>query len=85
MSLLGPDDFGLGRKGRAKKLARDLSPELHRTIEQWLEETDESVALDRIRELVGPEEAALILRHHREKSRTGKVERRISADRRVDD
>ena len=34
MSLLGPDDFDLDRKGRKKKLAKDLSPAIVREIER---------------------------------------------------
>jgi hypothetical protein len=34
MSLLGPDDFDLDRKGRKKKLAKDLSPAVAKEIEK---------------------------------------------------
>ncbi len=61
MSLLGPDDFDLTRKERAKKLAKDLSPAVQRSIEQWLDHLDDDEALRRISELVGPEKARLIM------------------------
>jgi hypothetical protein len=61
MSMLGPDDFDLGRKERKKKLAQDLSPAVAKEIEKWLEKTDGSLALEKIAELVGPEEAARLI------------------------
>ena len=65
MSLLGPEDFGKGRKGRLKKHAKDLSPEVRREIDKWLDELDESEALERISKLVEPEEARRLLRKRR--------------------
>ncbi|MHA2378781.1 MAG: hypothetical protein ACXADS_05870 [Candidatus Thorarchaeota archaeon] len=65
MSLLGPEDFGKGRKGRLKKHAKDLSPEVRREIDKWLDELDESEALKKISSLVGPEEARRLLRNRR--------------------
>jgi hypothetical protein len=58
MSLLGPDDFDLDRKGRKKKLAKDLSPSVAKEIEKWLDNEDDTEAFRRVSELVGPEEAA---------------------------
>ncbi|NHJ13945.1 MAG: hypothetical protein EAX95_09720 [Candidatus Thorarchaeota archaeon] len=69
MSLLGPDDFDLGRKERKKKLAKDLAPEVYRQIERWLELEDDREALRRISELVGPEEANRLLAKRRLKMR----------------
>ncbi len=57
MSLLGPDDLNLGKKERKKKLAKDLSPEVYKQIEKWLDREDDPEALQRISELVGPDEA----------------------------
>lgn len=65
MSLLGPDDFGLGKKGRKKKLAKDLAPQIQREIEKWLDEMDENAAFERISDLVGSEEARLIIEKRR--------------------
>ncbi|MHA1904075.1 MAG: hypothetical protein ACXADL_10470 [Candidatus Thorarchaeota archaeon] len=65
MSLLGPDDFGLGKKGRKKKLAKDLAPQIQREIEKWLDEMDEHAAFERISDLVGSEEARLIIEKRR--------------------
>ncbi|MHA1654699.1 MAG: hypothetical protein ACTSYX_10285 [Candidatus Thorarchaeota archaeon] len=61
MSLLGPDDFDLDRKGRAKKLAQDLSPALRKQIEKWLDEKDEELARRRLTDLVGREEAQRLM------------------------
>ena len=58
MSLLGPDDFDLDRKGRKKKLAKDLAPSVAKEIEKWLDREDDPEAFRRVSELVGPEEAA---------------------------
>ena len=70
MSLLGPDDFGLGRKGRKKKLAKDLSPDAQKFIEEWLEREDDPEAFERLSELVGPDEARrLIAQRKRRKKR----------------
>ncbi|MDF1537398.1 MAG: hypothetical protein P1Q69_00630 [Candidatus Thorarchaeota archaeon] len=61
MSMLGPDDFDLGKKERKKKLARDLSPEVYKQIEKWLDREDDPEALHRISELVGPDEARRLI------------------------
>ncbi|MFW9792666.1 MAG: hypothetical protein ACFFEE_00055 [Candidatus Thorarchaeota archaeon] len=65
MSLLGPDDFDLDRKGRKKKLAKDLSPSVSREIEKWLDREDDPEAIRRVSELVGPEEAARLFARRR--------------------
>ena len=65
MSLLGPDDFGLDRKGRAKKLARDLSPALQKEVDSWLEKTEDPAAIERLTEIVGPEEAKRLISKRR--------------------
>ena len=57
MSLLGPDDFDLTRKGRKKKLAKDLSPAVQKEIDKWLDKIEDPAALGRLTDLVGPEEA----------------------------
>ena len=69
MSLLGPDDFGLGKKGRKKKLAKDLAPQIQKEIVKWLDEMDENDAFEQISELVGPEEARLIIEKQRLKKK----------------
>ncbi|MHA2153528.1 MAG: hypothetical protein ACXAAO_05415 [Candidatus Thorarchaeota archaeon] len=69
MSLLGPDDFDLGKKGRKKKLAKDLSPAIAREIERWLDRNDEAEAFKRISEIVGPDEATRLIAQRRKKSR----------------
>ncbi|NHI84135.1 MAG: hypothetical protein EAX81_07515 [Candidatus Thorarchaeota archaeon] len=74
MSLLGPDDFDLGRKERKKKLAKDLAPEVCRQIERWLELEDDKEALHRISELVGPEEANRLIAKKRLKARKGSLQ-----------
>ncbi len=61
MSLLGPDDFDLGKKERKKKLAKDLSPEVYKQIEKWLDKEDDPDRLQRLSELVGPEEARRLI------------------------
>ena len=65
MSLLGPDDFDLDRKGRKKKLAKDLSPSVAKEIERWLDREDNPEAFKRVSELVGPEEAARLFARRR--------------------
>ncbi|RDE15857.1 MAG: hypothetical protein C4K47_02435 [Candidatus Thorarchaeota archaeon] len=65
MSLLGPDDFGLDRKNRTKKLAKDLSPALQREIDFWLERTEDPDAIKRLSEIVGPEEAKRLVSKRR--------------------
>jgi len=67
MSLLGPDDFDLNKKGRKKKLAKDLSPSVAREIERWLDREDDPEAIRRVSELVGPEEAARLFARRRKK------------------
>ena len=69
MSLLGPDDFDLDRKGRKKKLAKDLSPSVAREIEKWLDREDDPEAFKRVSELVGPEEAARLFARRRRHGR----------------
>jgi hypothetical protein len=67
MSLLGPDDFDLDKKGRKKKLAKDLAPSVAREIEKWLDREDDPEAFKRVSDLVGPEEAArLFAKHHKQ-------------------
>jgi len=67
MSLLGPDDFDLDRKGRKKKLAKDLAPSVAKEIEKWLDREDDPEAFRRVSELVGPQEAArLFAKHHKQ-------------------
>ena len=70
VSLLGPDDFDLDRKGRRKKLAKDLSPELYKQIDRWLDELDEQDLIDRLSEMVGPEEAQRLLSQARQRKET---------------
>ncbi|MFW9917988.1 MAG: hypothetical protein ACFFED_00145 [Candidatus Thorarchaeota archaeon] len=60
MSLLGPDDFDLSKKERKKKLAKDLSPEVYKQIERWLDR-DDAEAFDHLTDLVGPEEARRLM------------------------
>ena len=69
MSLLGPDDFDLDRKGRKKKLAKDLSPAIAKEIEKWLDREDDAEAFKRLTELVGPEEATRLIAQRRQKGR----------------
>ncbi|MGY5876278.1 MAG: hypothetical protein RTU30_11075 [Candidatus Thorarchaeota archaeon] len=69
VSLLGPDDFDLDRKGRKKKLAKDLSPELFKQIDRWLDELDERELIDRLSEMVGPEEAQRLLFQARQRKK----------------
>ena len=59
--MLGPDDFDLTRKERAKKLSKDLSPEVQKQIERWLDHLDDAEAFKRISERVGPEKARAIM------------------------
>lgn len=66
MSLLGPDDFDLDRKGRKKKLAKDLAPSVAKEIEKWLDKENDPEAFKRVSELVGPEEAARLFRRRRQ-------------------
>ena len=65
MSLLGPDDFDLDRKGRKKKLAKDLSPAVAKEIEKWLERGDDPEAFRRVTELVGADEASRLFGRRR--------------------
>ncbi len=69
MSLLGPDDFDLDRKGRKKKLAKDLSPSVVKEIEKWLDREDDPEAVRRVSELVGPEEAARLFARRRQQGK----------------
>lgn len=81
MSLLGPDDFDLGRKGRKKKLAKDLSPEVAKEIEKWLEKGDDSEAFRRVTELVGVDEASRLFGRRRELHRRLKPRDPLHEDR----
>lgn len=72
MSLLGPDDFDLDRKGRKKKLAKDLAPSVAKEIEKWLDREDDPEAFRRVSELVGPEEAARLFAKRRKHDRKPK-------------
>ncbi|MHA1907578.1 MAG: hypothetical protein ACW98Y_09815 [Candidatus Thorarchaeota archaeon] len=69
MSLLGPDDFDLKRKGRKKKLAKDLSPETYKQIEKWLDREDDPESLQKLTELVGPDEAHRLIAKKKRKLR----------------
>ena len=69
MSLLGPDDFDLDRKGRKKKLAKDLSPSVVKEIEKWLDREDDPEAVRRVSELVGSEEAARLFARRRQQGK----------------
>ena len=69
MSLLGPDDFDLDKKGRKKKLAKDLSRSVAKEIERWLDREDDPEASRRVSELVGPEEAARLFAKRRQHGR----------------
>jgi hypothetical protein len=72
MSLLGPDDFDLDRKGRKKKLAKDLAPSVAKEIERWLDKEDDPEAFKRVSELVGPEEATRLFARRRKHARKTK-------------
>ncbi len=72
MSLLGPDDFDLDRKGRKKKLAKDLAPSVAKEVERWLDREDDPEAFRRVSELVGPEEAARLFARRRKHGRKSK-------------
>jgi len=69
MSLLGPDDFDLGKKGRKKKLAKDLSPEVYKQIEKWLDREDDPETLHRISDLIGPDEARRLVAKRKMRTR----------------
>ena len=69
MSLLGPDDFDLGKKGRKKKLAKDLSPAIAKEIEKWLDREDDPEAFRRIADLVGPDEATRLMARRRQQGK----------------
>ncbi|MGY5852362.1 MAG: hypothetical protein RTU92_02210 [Candidatus Thorarchaeota archaeon] len=79
MSLLGPDDFDLDKKGRRKKLAKDLSPDLFKQIDRWLDELDERELIDRLSEMVGPEEAERLLFQARRRKKS-KLKRPLMDD-----
>ena len=72
MSLLGPDDFDLDRKGRKKKLAKDLAPSVAKEVERWLDREDDPEAFKRVSELVGPEEASRLFARRRKQARKSK-------------
>ena len=63
--MLGPDDFDLDRKGRKKKLAKDLSPSAAKEIEKWLDKQDDPEAFRRVTELVGADEASRLFGRRR--------------------
>jgi len=69
MSLLGPDDFDLDRKGRKKKLAKDLTPSLAKEVERWLDRVDDPETFKRLSELVGPEEAKQLIMRRKKTGR----------------
>jgi hypothetical protein len=77
LSLLGPDDFDLDRKGRMKKLAKDLSPEMQKHIDRWLDELDESELQDRLSDLVSPEDAQRLMLEARRRRRKGRPDDRL--------
>ena len=81
MSLLGPDDFDLDRKGRKKKLAKDLSPEVAKEIEKWLERSDDPEAFRRVSELVGADEASRLFGRRRELHRRRRLRDPLHDDR----
>jgi hypothetical protein len=66
MSLLGPDDFELSNKDRKKKLAKDLSPEVAKQIEKWLDRSEDPDTLSRLANLVGIEKAKELLAEKRQ-------------------
>ncbi|MFW9770174.1 MAG: hypothetical protein ACFFF9_02595 [Candidatus Thorarchaeota archaeon] len=72
MSLLGPDDFDLDRKGRKKKLAKDLSPAVAKEIEKWLDREDDTESFRRLSELVGPDEANRLIARRKQQSKMKK-------------
>jgi hypothetical protein len=72
MSLLGPDDFDLDKKGRKKKLAKDLAPSIAKEVERWLDKEDDPEAFRRVSELVGPEMATRLFARRRKKTRKSK-------------
>lgn len=80
MSLLGPDDFGLDRKSRAKKLSKDLSPALQKEIDAWLERIDDPVAIQRLTEILGPEEAKRMVSKRRATARRPTHEDQLRED-----
>lgn len=75
MSLLGPDDFKLSNKDRKKKLAKDLSPEVAKQIEKWLDRSDDPDTLSRLANLVGIEEAKKLLAERRQRPRDNDLTR----------
>ncbi|MHA1768697.1 MAG: hypothetical protein ACTSV3_02475 [Candidatus Thorarchaeota archaeon] len=71
VSLLGPDDFGLSKKEKKKKLAKDLSPAVQKEIERWLDNLDEQRAIERITELVGPDQARMLIDKRKREKKLG--------------
>ncbi len=69
MSLLGPDDFELSNKDRKKKLAKDLSPEVAKQIEKWLDRSEDPETLSRLADLVGIDNAKKLLAERRQMPR----------------
>jgi len=80
MSLIGPDDFDLDRKGRKKKLAKDLSPSVMKEIEKWLDREDDPEAVRRVSELVGPDEAARLFTRRRQLGKRLKLKDHLLED-----
>lgn len=65
MSLLGPDDFDLSRKERAKKLAKDLSPAIQKEIDRLLDAIDSPGNFERLVQLVGLRRAKIMVTDRR--------------------
>ena len=80
MSMLGPDDFGLSKKERKKKLAKDLSPAAQKDIEKWIDLDEDSDEFERLLEQVGPEEARRLIAQRR-----AKMKRKVMRDPLVED
>ncbi len=69
MSLLGPDDFGLSRKERAKRLAKDLSPAVQKEIDRLLDDIDAPGNFERLVELVGRRRAKYLTANRRQQKK----------------
>ncbi|TFF96794.1 hypothetical protein EU546_00655 [Candidatus Thorarchaeota archaeon] len=76
LSMLGPDDFGKSKKERAKKLAKDLAPEVARQIEKILESNDDEEAMRKIERRFGSDITKKLrtARNGREDSTSGGTE-----------
>ncbi len=68
MSLLGPDDLELSKKERKKKLARDLSPEVYKQVEKWIEREDDQETFKLLSEIGGDEDAQKLLARRKGKT-----------------